>query len=59
MLSAKIPPTSLVNVEMQMVWDGLFHPLTWVMSAIGVAMLWHTGKEQEAMVMGWGVPNVV
>ena len=25
MLSARLPPTSLVNVETTMVWDGLFH----------------------------------
>ena len=69
MLSAKIPPTSLVNVETNMVWDGLFHALTWGMSAIGIAMLWHAGKQRDvpwsgrtffgAMVLGWGVFNVV
>ena len=25
MLSAKYPPTTLVNAEINMVWDGLFH----------------------------------
>ena len=69
MLSAKIPPTSLVNVETTMVWDGLFHALTWVMTAIGIAMLWHAGKQRDvpwsgrtffgAMVGGWGIFNVV
>jgi uncharacterized membrane protein len=69
MLSAKIPPTSLVNVETTMVWDGLFHALTWVMTAIGIAMLWHAGKRPDVawsgrtflgpMVFGWGLFNVV
>jgi uncharacterized membrane protein len=36
MLSAKIPPTTLVNVETTMVWDGLFHALTWAVTAIGI-----------------------
>jgi uncharacterized membrane protein len=47
MLSAKISPTSLVNVQTTMVWDGLFHALTWVMIAIGIAMLWHVGKQRD------------
>ena len=69
MLSAKIPPTSLVNVQTTMVWDGLFHALTWVMTAIGIAMLWHVGKQRDVswsgrtfaggMVMGWGIFNLV
>ena len=69
MLSAKIPPTSLQNVETTMVWDGLFHALTWVMTAIGLAMLWHASKQRDvpwsgrtffgSMVGGWGVFNTV
>ena len=69
MLSAKIPPTSLVNIQTTMVWDGLFHALTWVMTAIGIAMLWHAGKQRDVpwsgrtfaggMVMGWGIFNLV
>jgi uncharacterized membrane protein len=69
MLSAKIPPTSLVNIQTTMVWDGLFHALTWVMTAIGIAMLWHAGKRRDVpwsgrtfaggMVMGWGIFNFV
>ncbi len=69
MLSAKIPPTSLVNVETTMVWDGLFHALTWIMTAIGIAMLWKAGKQRDiawsgstfigAVIFGWGVFNVV
>jgi uncharacterized membrane protein len=69
MLSAKIPPTSLVNIQTTMVWDGLFHALTWVMTAIGIAMLWHAGKQRDVpwsgrtfaggMVMGWGIFNLI
>ena len=69
MLSAKLPPTSLVNVETTMVWDGLFHALTWTMTAIGIAMLWHAEKNRDVpwsgktyfggLVLGWGIFNAV
>jgi len=69
MLSAQIPPTSLVNLETTMVWDGLFHALTWTMTAIGIAMLWHAGKRPDvpwsgctfsgSLVLGWGLFNLV
>ena len=69
MLSAKIPPTSLVNLETTMVWDGLFHALTWVMTAIGIVMLWNAGEQLGtawsgrtlfgSMLVGWGMFNVV
>lgn len=69
MLSATIPPDTLVNAKINMVWDGLFHALTWVMTALGLAMLWHAGNQRDvpwsgrtllgAMVAGWGVFNFV
>jgi len=69
MLSAKIPPTTLVNVETTMVWDGLFHALTWAVTAIGIAILWHAGKQRDvpwsgrtffgSLVLGWGCFNAV
>ena len=39
MLSAKLPPDTLVNAKTNMVWDGLFHALTWVATAISIGML--------------------
>jgi uncharacterized membrane protein len=69
MLSAKLPPTSLVNVEVNMVWDGLFHALTWVMTATGLGMLWHAMGQRDVphstrtflggLVLGWGLFNFV
>jgi Predicted membrane protein len=69
MLSAKYPPDTLVNVEINMVWDGLFHAFTWLMTVIGLAMLWRAGQKPEvpwstrtligSLVMGWGVFNLV
>jgi uncharacterized membrane protein len=75
MLSAKyptrgIPPEELVvNLQINMFWDGLFHVLTWVMTAVGLALLWHAVRQRNvalsskalvgAMVFGWGLFNLV
>src|SRR3978361_980724 len=69
MLSAKLPQDVLVNVKTSMVWDGLFHALTWAATAIGLALLWHAGKIRDcpwsgqtlwgALVLGWGIFNAV
>ena len=32
MLSAKVPPDTLINAKVNMVWDGLFHAVTWLMT---------------------------
>jgi len=69
MLSAKYPPNTLVNVEINMVWDGLFHAFTWMMTAMGIAMLWRAGQKREvpwstkmlfgSLLQGWGIFNLV
>ncbi|MDR3620616.1 MAG: DUF2243 domain-containing protein [Paludisphaera borealis] len=75
MLSAKYPrtgvdaTTALVNVEINMFWDGLFHALTWTMTALGIALLWHTVQRRDvplstralvgSMALGWGLFNLV
>ncbi len=75
MLSAKyptrgIPPEQLVvNLQINMFWDGIFHVLTWVMTAVGLALLWHAVRERNvplstkalfgAMIFGWGLFNLV
>lgn len=69
MLSAKYPQTSVENIEISMVWDGLFHALTWVTVAVSVRMLWHAARQKDvpwsgttffgAQLMGWGIFNLV
>jgi len=69
MLSAKLPQTSLVNVEISMVWDGLFHAFTWLTTVISIILLWHAVKRPEvpwsgkalvgAQLLGWGIFNLV
>ena len=34
--SAGYPATSLGNLEVNTLWDGLFHATTWVMTALGL-----------------------
>ncbi len=69
MLSAQLPQDVLVNVKISMVWDGLFHALTWVTTAVGIALLWKAGNEKNGtwsgqilwggLLIGWGIFNVV
>lgn len=69
MLSGKLPQTSLVNVEISMVWDGLFHLFTWLTTAASILLLWNAVKRPEvpwsgkalvgAQLMGWGIFNLV
>jgi uncharacterized membrane protein len=69
MLSARVPKTSVANMEVNMFWDGLFHALTWTMTVIGVALLWRAGKAAStwwsggtllgALLLGWGLFNSV
>jgi len=75
MLSAKFPvqnvsvETLAVNLEVNMFWDGLFHAFTWLMTAIGIAMLWHAVRRRDiplstkvllgSLALGWGSFNLV
>ena len=69
MLSAKLPQDQLINVKISMVWDGLFHTLTWITTAIGLSLLWHAGKVKDCpwsgrtlwggLFLGWGIFNTV
>lgn len=69
MLSAKVVRDTLVNVETNMVWDGLFHAFCWLTVMLGLAMLWRAGQKSEVpwsgrtlvggMIMGWGIFNLV
>jgi uncharacterized membrane protein len=52
-----------------MVWDGLFHALTWTMCAVGIGLLFRAGRRDDvpwsgrllvgSMVAGWGLFNFV
>lgn len=69
MLSSWIPPTDLVAVKINMVWDGLFHAFTWLMTVVGLGLLWRAGQRADvpwstrtfvgSLALGWGLFNVV
>src|SRR5215210_2502641 len=69
MLSAVRPRTTIVNIEINMFWDGLFHLFTWFMTALGLALLWRAGQQETvpwstrlfvgSLALGWGILNVV
>lgn len=69
MLSSVRPPTDLVTMKVNMVWDGLFHALTWVVTAVGVGLLWRAGQRPDvpwsgrtlvgSLAAGWGLFNFV
>jgi uncharacterized membrane protein len=69
MLSAVVPPTDLVTMKYNMVWDGLFHAVTWLTCAVGVGLLFRAGRRADAawsgrlllgaLVGGWGLFNFV
>lgn len=69
MLSGWIPPTDLVAMKVNMVWDGMFHLFTWLMTAIGIGLLWRAGQRPQvpwvtrsfvgALLLGWGLFNTI
>ncbi len=69
MLSSWIVPDDLVKMKINMVWDGLFHALTWTMTVVGLSILWRAGRRPEvpwvgktffgALLIGWGLFNFV
>jgi uncharacterized membrane protein len=69
MLSAILPRVTLVNAEADMFWDGLFHAFTWIMSALGLALLWRAFGRVDvpnstktfigSLILGWGLFSLV
>ena len=63
------PHAVLVNMEVNMFWDGVFHAFTWLMTALGLALLWRAGWRADvpwsgrtfggALLLGWGLFNLV
>jgi uncharacterized membrane protein len=64
----RFPPGTVDDLEVNTFWDGIFHAGTWVVTVIGVVLLWRAlrrGDRLDArpfaglLLMGWGVFNVV
>lgn len=67
--SAGYLPTSVANLEVNMLWDGLFHAFTWLMTVGGLALLWRASLRPDVLrstkalvgsvLGGWGLFNLV
>lgn len=69
MLSSWLPVTTLAALEVNMVWDGLFHAFCWLTTALGLGLLWRAVTRPDgerrgrvllgAMLLGWGLFNLI
>ncbi len=69
MLSAQLPPNDLVSIKVNMFWDGVFHAAVWLMTAIGLFLLWKAGRRRDviwsgrtflgSLMLGWGLFNLI
>jgi uncharacterized membrane protein len=66
--SAVLRPDTLEAMKRNMVWDGLFHAGTWLITFAGIWMLWRDAGRGSApparafagqMLMGWAGFNLV
>lgn len=67
--SAGYPPDSVRNLEINTVWDGIFHAITYVFVACGLGILWRHARRTHVrwsgkllagtMLIGFGAFNVV
>jgi uncharacterized membrane protein len=69
LLSAKLPPDNLVATKVNMYWDGIFHAAVWVLTVVGLRMLWAAGRRPDVpwsgatfvggLSLGWGLFNMI
>ena len=67
--SAVLPPTTMDAMSRNMLWDGLFHLAMWVVTLVGVFMLWAAARNRALpespisfsgeLLFGWGAFNLV
>ena len=69
MLSNRLPPDNLVAAKVNMYWDGIFDAAMWVLTVVGLRLLWAAGGRPEVpwsgvtfaggLALGWGLFNLV
>ncbi|MDQ5851195.1 MAG: DUF2243 domain-containing protein [Chloroflexota bacterium] len=67
--SAGYPQDSVRNLQINTLWDGLFHATTWIFTVVGLAILWRAARRPHvrwsgkmlagALLLGWGLFNLV
>lgn len=66
---AHYPMDTVRGLEVNTLWDGIFHSSTWVATAVGLGVLWWAAGVQNvrwsplslvgALLAGWGLFNLV
>lgn len=69
MLTSWYPATSLANLKLNSLWDGLFHASTYVFVVAGFIILWRNAHQGTllwsskllagTLLLGWGIFNFV
>jgi uncharacterized membrane protein len=69
MLSSWYPPTTIDNLRLNTLWDGIFHSSTYLFVVMGLYLLWKASQRQHlywsskhmagTALVGWGAFNVV
>jgi uncharacterized membrane protein len=69
MLSSWYPITTIPNLELNTLWDGIFHSATYVFVVVGLFILWRGAHRRHlywsnkllagALLVGWGLFNFV
>lgn len=69
MLSNRLFPDTVVNTDINMFWDGIFHAFTWICTAVGLWRLWRVAQRRSSpldtrvfcgsMLLGWGLFNFI
>ena len=69
MVTEPFPPDSVQNLQLNTLGDGLFHAFAWLMTAVGLGLLWRASSRPDvlwsgrvligALAIGWGLFNLV
>jgi uncharacterized membrane protein len=69
MVSSLYPVTSVGNLELNTLWDGIFHSTTYIFVAVGLVLLWRAAHRRHlywssqlligTMLLGFGLFNTV
>ena len=69
MLSSWYPTTSIENLRLNTLWDGIFHSTTYIFVVVGLYLFWRVAHTRHlywssrmmvgAVLIGWGIFNVV
>jgi uncharacterized membrane protein len=69
MISNLLPPDTLEAKNINMFWDGIFHTFTWILTLVGIILMWQVVKRKNVLfsnkvfvgglIAGWGLFNLL